>query len=426
MPSLALKTLGCKVNQAEADQMLFDLASTFKLVNFKAEADFYVINACSVTSEAESKVRQLIRQAKKRNPAATIVLTGCFRPEAKKLWHSLGVSLTLANSQKHNISKELIERFSLKTEKVKQNKLSHLKTRAFVKVQDGCDQYCSYCLIPYLRSRKKSQPLKVIINEVNKLVADGYQEIVLCGINLGKYGDDLPEKIDLPALIKTVIKETNIGRIRLSSLNIEDVNEPLLTLLKTEPRVAKHLHLSLQSGSDYILQLMHRRYTATDFLTKVKLLKAEVPDIGITCDLIVGFPGETEADFQQSLELLREVKPIKTHIFKFSPRPLTLAATLPNKVSPEVKKERLQRAKQHSQYIAEEAKKQFIGKTLEVLLEKKENGYYTGFSSQYVKVALPEANLPLNCLLKAKAVKLQNELLLAKSVKVNNPLPTKV
>lgn len=414
MPRLALKTLGCKVNQAEAAQMLSDLASTFTLVNFNAVADFYIINACSVTSEAESKARQLVRQARKRNPQATIVLTGCFRPETYKLWRSLGVSLTLTNSQKHNLSKELKERFSLKTEKVRQNKLSELKTRAFVKVQDGCDQFCSYCLIPYLRSSKKSQPLRFVINEINKRVADGYQEIVLCGINLGKYGEDLPEKTDLPTLIKAVLRETNIGRIRLSSLNVEDINEQLLTLLKTEPRVAKHLHLSLQSGSDHVLQLMRRRYTVKDFLTKVNLIKAEVLEIGITCDLIVGFPGETEIDFQKSLALLKEIEPLKTHIFKFSPRPETLAATLPNKVNPEIKKERLQRAKQHTQCLAEKAKKRFIGKTLEVLLEKKENGYYTGFTSQYLKLALPEANLPLNRLLKAKVVKLQNDVLLAK------------
>jgi len=424
---LALKTLGCKVNQAEARQMLADLASTFNLVNFKAAADFYVINTCSVTSEAESKARQLVRQARKRNPQATIVLTGCFRAETKELWRSLGVTLILPNSQKHNLTTELKEKFALKISNAKQqNEQALPKTRAFVKVQDGCDQFCSYCLIPFLRSIKKSKPPKDVINEVNKLVTAGCQEVVLCGINLGKYGEDLPDKPALTTLIKAVLKETNISRVRLSSLNIEDINEPLIALLKEEPRVAKHLHLSLQSGSDRILQLMRRRYTAKDFLAKVNLIKTELPEIGITCDLIVGFPGETETDFQQSMALLTEIKPLKTHIFKFSARPGSLAAKMPDKVSPAVKKERLQRAKQHAQYVAQTAKSQFIGKTLEVLLEKKENGYYTGFSSQYLKVIIPEANLPLNHLLKAKAVKLQNEALLAKSEKANNLLPSKV
>lgn len=395
MPRLAFKTLGCKVNQAESNQLWQMFTPEFQAVNFNDLADVYVINSCSVTSEAESKARQLVRQAKKRNPRALLVLTGCFQPKTAAFWRSLGVDLLVPNDKKLALKAELLkilpdEKKVLAGSGRAKNRaganIALTKTRQFLKIQDGCDQFCSYCLIPYLRTNLSSKPVKQVINEINQLVKQGVKEIVLCGINLGKYGLDLKEKPTLSSLIAKILEHTSLTRLRISSLNIQDVDDGLVDLLQNEKRLAKHLHLSLQSGSNRILKLMHRRYSAEEFLKTVSKLKQACQNIGLTTDLILGFPGETDADFQQSLKVLEQIKPLKVHLFPFSARPGTAAASFPNQISAKIKKARLQEAKLFCQQLSLSYKQLFIDKTLEVLVEENIGGRQSGFSSEYLRV----------------------------------------
>lgn len=402
---LAIKTLGCKVNQAEEGELLSLLAPDFELISFENKADCYIINSCSVTQEAESKARQLVRQAKKRNPDAFLILTGCFRPETTSLWQSLGVDLLWPNSKKLMLKEELlkIKATPRKTSSLKkQPKTLKTKIRAFVKIQDGCDCFCSYCLIPHLRPKKISKAVKQVIEEIKQLETGGVKEIVLCGINLGKYGQGLKEKVNLTTLIKAILKETTVPRLRLSSINVEDVTDELINLMENENRVARHLHLPLQSGSDHILKLMRRRYTTSRFLKTISKIKKQMPKIGLTTDLIVGFPSETEADFQQSLTVLKQIQPLKVHLFKFSARPGTLAATLLNPVPEKIKKERLQQAQTLSANLATQYKKQLKNEVLEVLVEQEVNGYQSGYSSEYIKVKFFSLKSLKNQFIKAK------------------------
>ncbi|MFH1259340.1 MAG: tRNA (N(6)-L-threonylcarbamoyladenosine(37)-C(2))-methylthiotransferase MtaB [Elusimicrobiota bacterium] len=386
-------TFGCKVNQYETELLReeFDRKGWVFTGNF-AEADVCLINSCAVTTEAEQKCRQFIRRLRRRNPQAKIILTGCYpQLQAEKL-KTIFPAIEIFPQQKKNKIVDTISGYTGKNFPLPAvNNANNSETisrfagheRAFVKIQDGCQTKCSYCVVPYARPNFWFQKLEKVLEEVKKLVENGYKEIVLTGIRLGIYPDLLP-------LLEQLELVPGLQRIRLSSLEITEVSEGLIDLLAGTKKLARHLHLPLQSGDRDILKAMKRWYTPEDFLRIVEKLRRKIPDIGITSDLIVGFPCEAEENFRRTVQLVKILAFSGLHIFSFSPRPGTIAAGLPGQISGEVKKERYRRLKTLDNLLRQQFIQEFIGKKVEVLVESKEiNNFCSGFSPQYFRVCFP-------------------------------------
>lgn len=401
-------SLGCKVNIYEAEFVANILKeNNYEIVDFEDKADIYIINTCSVTNESDKKSRKMINRARKNNKDAIIIVMGCYSQlNADKI----DADIILGNKDKSNIVK-LIEEYKTKNNKITKiydltkTKFEEMEiskftnhTRAFVKIQDGCNAFCSYCIIPYTRGRVRSKDKTSVIKEVTKLVNNGYKEIVLTGIHTGRYGIDI--NTTLEELLKELVEIPNIYRIRLSSIEINEITPGIIKLLKENKVMAKHLHIPLQSGSNKILKLMNRRYNKEEFKNMITKIK-EIPNISLTTDLIVGFPNETEEDFKETLDTLNEIKFTKIHTFPYSRRNGTPAAAMENQVPPEVKKDRVHKIIKLSDKDEEEFYKSNIGKTYDGVVEVHPNGEVIVHTSNYIPVIV-EDNLENNTIVNVK------------------------
>ena len=388
-------SLGCKVNIYESELVTNILKNNnYTVVDFEDKADIYIINTCSVTNESDKKSRKMINRAKKNNPAAIIIVMGCYSQVNAE---DIDVDIVLGNKDKSKIV-EIIEEY-IKTKQKKKiiydltkvdfekmeitNFDSH--TRAFVKIQDGCNAFCSYCIIPYVRGRVRSKDPEDVIKEVTTLVEKGYKEIVLTGIHTGRYGTDI--NTNLEELLNKLVNIPNIYRIRLSSIEINEITPGIKELLKENKVMAKHLHIPLQSGSNKILKLMNRRYNKEEFLSMVDNLR-DIPDISLTTDLIVGFPNEGEEEFNETIDTLKKIGFTKIHTFPYSKRKGTPAATMDNQVSPEEKKKRVHRILDLSNKYEHNFYESKIGKIYDGVVEIHSNGTTIVHTSNFIPVII--------------------------------------
>ena len=406
MSKVALITLGCKVNQVETETMegLFRQRG-YEIVDFSKPADFYIINTCSVTHLGERKSRQLIRRANRLNKNAIVAVTGCYAQIAPDEIASIeGVKVVIGTQQRHKIV-DLVEQAAQKDGIF--NEVSDImhthefediplygtphRTRAFLKIQDGCCNYCSYCIIPYTRGPIRSRRLDSIKKALDKLVEDNFHEVVLTGIHLGAYGRDFKgENISLSDAVEVCLQNTKLKRLRLGSLESIEVSPRLLELIKNEQRFTKHLHLPLQAGSDEILKAMNRHYKTKEFARLIENIRRVVPDIAISTDIIVGFPGETDELFNKSLVFAKSMNFAKIHVFPYSKRVGTPATTMPNQVEESIKKQRVHLMQQISDESSRIFHERFIGETVQVLFEQTHDNYTEGLTSNYIKVYVQE------------------------------------
>ena len=396
---VAFLTLGCKVNQYDSDAMRSLFLSRGYTATEK-DADIYVINTCSVTSIGDKKSRQLIRRIRREHPGAIIAAAGCYAQLSPEEVAAAGCDVVVGNQTRARIVDYIEEAAAGRAgshvvdimqvaefENLTVTPEGEEKTRAFVKVQEGCDNYCTFCIIPYARGRLKSRRPDDAVAEVMLLAEKGYREIVLTGIHLGNYGVDLRDGTRLSTLVERLLAIPGISRIRLGSIESVEVSDELIRILQTERRVCRHLHLPIQSGSDAVLARMHRHYRLAEFKKLISTLREKIPGLALTTDLIVGFPGETEALFEETLETLRELKFSGIHVFPYSPRTGTPAASYPDQVSPAVKKERVHRVEELETEIATAYRRTFLGKSVRVLAEELRGGRWEGVSDEYIRVS---------------------------------------
>jgi threonylcarbamoyladenosine tRNA methylthiotransferase MtaB len=380
--TIALDSLGCKLNQAEIQSLTRQLeAAGYKLVEPDARADIYVLNTCTVTHVADRKSRHLLNQARRRNPKAQLIAIGCYAHRAPDELEKIeGVELVLGNDRKMSLPELLAE--SYKQPSVEVTSSVGRRARAFLKIQDGCKNFCAYCIVPYVRSREYCVAADDILTQIKDLAANGYSEVVLTGTEIGNYENG---GVNLAELIKRILAETPLPRLRLSSLQPHHITPDLINLWR-DGRLCPHFHLSLQSGSDAVLKRMKRRYSVTEYRNAVKLIRDVVPDVAITTDVIVGFPGETDSEFKETLNFCREMQFARIHVFPFSPRPGTAAATMPKQISDAVKKERSNQMFLLSKESVKAFQQGFIGKNMKVLWEQKSHGVWNGLTGNYIKV----------------------------------------
>ena len=386
---VALDTVGCKLNQAETQLLAQQFAQAgYRLVSAAEGADVYILNTCTVTHVADSKCRRRLRLAHRRNPDALVVAIGCYVQRARQeLAQIEGVDLVLDNSEKLHLLRLLEEsgRLSRPVYGQRGSSTTHagFRTRAFVKVHEGCNSFCSYCIVPIVRGREKSTPVAQVIAEVKHRIAEGYKEVVLTGTKIGSYNYG---GVKLKGLLERILTEADIERLRLSSLQPQEISPELIGLWR-DGRLCRHFHLSLQSGSDEVLSRMKRRYSVGDYQQAVALIRGMVPGAAITTDIIVGFPGETDEEFQESYQLCRLMEFARIHVFPYSPRQGTQAAQMPNQVEDRVKKERSQKMLALAKESAQNFRWQFLGKTMPVLWEKRSgDGVWSGLTDNYIRV----------------------------------------
>lgn len=417
MKKAALHNLGCKVNayETEAMQQMLEEAG-YEIVPFTETADVYVINTCSVTNMADRKSRQMLHRAKNKNPNAIVVAAGCYvQTKEQEAVQDEAIDIVIGNNKKHELIAKLDEYFALHQGKIDavidinegvqeyeelfMDKPSE-HTRAFIKVQDGCNQFCSYCIIPYARGRVRSRDMESVLQEVHRLTDNGYQEVVLTGIHLSSYG--IENGASLLQLIQEIHKVDGIQRIRLGSLEPKVVTEEFAAELSKLEKVCPHFHLSLQSGCDATLQRMNRKYSAAEYKKGCDILRKYFKHPAITTDVIVGFPGETEEEFATTKAFLEDIHFYEMHIFKYSKRQGTRAAVMPNQVSEDIKNSRSAKLLALGDQMSKEFRAYYLGREEEVLFEEAAcidgKEYFVGYTREYVKVA------------KASEVSLENQL----------------
>lgn len=404
--TVAFYTLGCKVNQYETNAMEQQfIQNNYKIVENTEKADIYVINTCTVTNMADRKSRQMLRRVKEINQSAVIVVCGCYAQVAKtELEQIPEVDIILGINEKNKIV-QIVEEYLANQNNIievadvsKQKEFLDFgdvtyteKNRAVIKVQDGCNMFCSYCLIPYARGRIRSRKIENVVSEIEKIAKQGIKEVVITGIHVASYGKDFEnENIRLINLLEEINKIEGIERIRLSSLEPTIVDEEFAQRLSKLEKICDHFHLSLQSGCDATLKRMNRKYTTARYKEATEILRKYYPNANFTTDVIVGFPGETDEEFNQTYKFLKEIEFYKMHIFKYSPRKGTVAEKLPNQVDGNIKEERSKKLIELSNNMQNEKNSQYIGKTVKVLFEEYENGYYKGHTTNYMVVKVPE------------------------------------
>ena len=423
---VALHNLGCKVNayEVEAMQQLLENAG-YETVPFEEGADVYVINTCTVTNIADRKSRQMLHKARKMNPDAIVVATGCYaQADTEKLKEDTAVDLILGNNQKTQIVEALEEYEKEHAKQVQVIEINHTKeyeelsisstaehVRAYIKVQDGCNQFCTYCIIPFARGRVRSRKIEEVLSEVETLAAKGYKEVVLTGIHLSSYGVDFPkeERESLLSLIQAVSRVEGISRIRLGSLEPRIITEEFLEGIVKTGKVCPHFHLSLQSGCNKTLKNMNRRYSAQEYAEKCELIRKFYPAPALTTDVIVGFPQETEEDFEESYEFVKKIHFYETHIFKYSRRHGTKAASMDGQLTEAAKAQRSDRMLELHEIRAREYEEAMIGKKMELLLEEEieidGRPWYVGHSREYVRAVISKTDAHrVNDLVTVKAV----------------------
>ena len=412
MKKAALHNLGCKVNayETEAMQHLLEEAG-YEIVPFTQKADVYVINTCSVTNMADRKSRQMLHKAKKNNPDSIVVAAGCYvQTSEKEVLNDLSVDIVIGNDRKHDLVR-LLEEYSLDSVNDTVDDINDGKhdfeelfidqtkehTRAFIKVQDGCNQFCSYCIIPYARGRVRSRRFENVIAEVERLAANGFKEVVLTGIHLSSYGVDFEEATGLLELIQAVNAVKGIERIRLGSLEPKIVTEHFASELSKLDKICPHFHLSLQSGCDATLKRMNRKYTTKEYERGCELLRKYFVHPAITTDVIVGFPGETEEEFEQTKAYLEHIHFYEMHIFKYSRRKGTVADKMADQVDDRVKTVRSNELIRLEEKMSLEYRKLYEKSCMNVLIEEKQlvdgKEYYTGYTMNYIRVLVPAKQL---------------------------------
>ena len=418
MKKAALHNLGCKVNayETEAMQEMLEQAG-YEIVPFKEGADVYVINTCTVTNIADRKSRQMLHRARKLNPEAVVVAAGCYVQTQGEREIDPCIDIVIGNNHKKDLVRILRE-YEENREKdrageigdinmTKEYESLHLTrtgehTRAYIKVQDGCNQFCTYCIIPYARGRVRSREMQDVEQEVRTLAGNGYQEVVLTGIHLSSYGIDFDGRRHLIELIRAVHEIEGIRRIRLGSLEPGIVTEEFAEALASMPKICPHFHLSLQSGCDAVLKRMNRKYTSGEYYEKCRILRKYFDAPALTTDVIVGFPGETEAEFQESYDFVDKVDFYETHIFKYSKREGTKAASMPDQVDEQIKAQRSALLIELGEKKRKAYEKKFIGRTVEVLVEEDAvidgKNVQTGHTKEYIKIALDSEENLRNCI----------------------------
>ncbi|GLI37175.1 tRNA (N(6)-L-threonylcarbamoyladenosine(37)-C(2))-methylthiotransferase MtaB [Geobacter hydrogenophilus] len=400
MQRVAISTLGCKINQFESAAMTESLGREgFRMVPFDEDADIYVINTCTVTAKTDAESRRLIRRALRRNPAARVVVTGCYAQVAPDAVKDLpGVSLVVGNSEKRSIVEFL--RAAAPAEKVVVSDISRERaaeglrlesfaehTRAFLQVQNGCDAFCSYCIVPYARGRSRSVPFGEVLAGIRSFAAQGFREVVLTGIHLGAYGLDLEPPASLLELLEAAEAEKAVPRLRVGSVEPNELTDDLIDFLARSETVCPHLHIPLQSGDDRVLERMGRRYTAAFFRERVKRLVAAVPDIFIGCDVIAGFPGETDEEFQNTVRLIDELPVASLHVFPYSRREGTAAARMGGQVDGKVLRVRAEILREVGERKRRSFCERFVGRELAVLMQNRgRDGEAVGLSRNYLPV----------------------------------------
>ena len=404
MSTVALITFGCKVNQYESQVIAEEFVRRgYQLSHSPEKADIFVINTCTVTQTSDQQARQMIRRLARENPQARIIVTGCYAQANPSAIAAIpGVDLIVGNFEKLALVDYLssyapgsgphliVSKFADQILSCPPISNFYSHSRAFVKVQDGCEQNCSYCIVPQVRGPQRSRPAKEILQEVEGLVAAGFPEIVLAGIRLGTYGREW--KGGLPELLQLLLLVKGLGRIRLSSLEPVDVTPELINIVASSPKICPHWHLPLQSGDEEILKAMRRPYSPSQYRELINTIRFPMPDAAITTDIMVGFPGETEERFQNTLRFISEIEFSGMHVFRFSPRPQTKAIRLPGKVSSPVVKERSKRLLDLSRQLARRYRRRFLGQMREVVVETRrdrQTALLTGYTDNYLRVFLP-------------------------------------
>lgn len=402
--TVAACTLGCKTNQYETDGMIEILKKMgASVVDFEDAADVYLINTCSVTNMADKKSRQMIHRARKNNPEALVIACGCYvQAEKEKLSQDKDIDIIISNNRKKDIGHVIAEYFNSGetacfTDISREKEFEELDvnkpvyhTRAYVKIQDGCNQFCTYCIIPYVRGRIRSRSMDSVTDEISRLAEAGVKEVVLTGIHISSYGRDMDGDTGLADLVENISKIEGIERIRLGSLEPGIITEEFARRIKAVDKLCPHFHLSLQSGCDSVLKRMNRKYTCSEYMEKCELLRKVYKNPAITTDVIVGFPGETEEEFECTRKYLEDINLYEMHIFKYSQRKGTPAATMPNQVDPSVKNSRsdvLLAISEHNKHAYQDL---FVGTTVKVLVEElvEKNGeeYMRGHTERYMDV----------------------------------------
>ncbi|ABP67432.1 RNA modification enzyme, MiaB family [Caldicellulosiruptor saccharolyticus DSM 8903] len=404
---IAFYTLGCKVNQYETQA----IAETFErlgyeIVDFDQEADIYVINTCTVTNVSDRKSRQAIKRAKKTSPDSIVVVMGCY-PQVypQEVQKIEGVDIIVGTRDREKIVEYVTEYLKQKKKilavnnEYKRDTFEELKissfnerTRAFIKIEEGCEQFCSYCIIPYARGSVVSRSLSSILDEVQRLASNGYKEFVITGINISAYGKDLDYKVTLVDVIEEISKIEKVRRIRLSSLEPIVMKEDFIKRLVKIEKLCHHLHLSLQSGSDKILKLMNRHYTTDEYRQIVEMVRGYWNDVAFTTDIIVGFPGESDEDFERTVEFVKEIGFSRIHVFRFSPKKGTNAYNMPYQVNSAEKEKRSEILKSVARKLSFGFHKKFEGKIVDVLIEENSSleGYFEGYSGNYIRTLVPK------------------------------------
>ena len=427
MIKFAVTTLGCKVNTYESEgyiQALLDKG--YQEVDFKEDADVYIINTCTVTNMAASKSRQKIHQARKRNEKALLVVVGCYvQTHSDQLKEKEQIDILVGSDGKHElanlIEKALQNRMFQSTVQTSRTGRAfealpisrfHRQTRAFLKIQDGCNQFCSYCIIPYARGLDRSMGIDEVMQIAKNLVANGHLEIVLSGIHTGRYGHD--KGTSLLELMKRMVCEIpGLQRIRISSIELNEVSDELLTFMKEEEKIAKHLHIPIQSANDVVLKNMKRTYTLEKLMNRIAYIHDFIPNISISSDVIVGFPMESEEQFLDTMHNIEKMKFSFLHVFPYSKRDNTVAASMPGHLENKVKKERASKLASLSTSLYNNYKQSFINKYVDVIFEKEENGYLFGHSSEYLPVYVKGPSSYLRTMKRVKVSAIMEEHLLA-------------
>ena len=401
MKTVAFHTLGCKVNTYESEAMLKLFANDgYKEVDFKEKADVYVINTCTVTNTGDSKSRQMIRKSHRNNPNAVICVVGCYSQVASEEIKTIeGVSIVLGTQFRNQVV-ELVHEYLQTHEQIvriadvmRSARFEDLdideftkNTRAFLKIQDGCNNFCTYCIIPYARGKMRSRSKESVLSQAQSLVNHGFSEIVLTGIHTAGYGQDFDDYSFYDLLLDLTTKVKGLKRLRISSIEMSQVSEEIMNLIADSSIIVDHLHIPIQSGNDNTLKRMNRHYTTQEFEQKYFELKKKLPSLSITTDVIVGFPGETDEDFESTYQWIKKLHFNQLHVFPYSKRKGTPAARMKDQVDESVKKQRVKALLDLSHTLMREYAQQQIGKTLEVLIEEKDGDYMIGHASNYLKV----------------------------------------
>lgn len=424
---VAFYTLGCKVNQYETESIKNQLLKKgYTETAFEEKAEIYIVNSCTVTSVADRKTRNMLRRAKKINPRGIVIVTGCYaQTNSKELLEMEEIDYVIGNSDKNAIVNFIEDIENRTMEKVKNHNIfldseyteyefATLRemSRAYVKIQDGCNNFCSYCKIPFARGKSRSRKKENIIKEIEKLVEEGFKEIILIGINLGAYGEDLDEGENFESLLKSILEINKLQRVRIGSVYPDKISDEFINIFDNK-KLMPHLHISLQSCDDEVLKRMRRKYGSSLIEERLLKLKKKVKNMEYTADVIVGFPGETEEMFQNSYNLIEKIGFSGIHIFQYSDRENTIASSFTDKIDAKVKKERADRLEVLKSEMAKKERKKYIGKHLSVLLEEKINGYLYGYSENYLRVKIKDNGIEVNSIIDIKINSLEKEMLIA-------------